>query len=327
MKTEILQPTAANILRCATHLKSGGLVAFPTETVYALGAVATDAEAVKKVYAVKARPTDRPLIVAVAKRSDVYSVAKTVPDKARVLMEKFMPGALTVLLDRADNIPDAVTAGGGSVAVRIPDNEIALKLIGLTGKPVVVPSANTSEKPSPTLAKHVLDDLDGKIAYILDGGQSEIGIESTIVDVRTEPPSVMRVGGVSVADIERAIGAVRVVRENRRDSGKYVPRAEVLFSAYYDGMADNICRRYDELEAKGRQAVILCLDCNADKYGKRRVYTVGADYAAYAHNMFAALRRADDDNIDAVIAEGVKPDGIGLSLISRLVKTSGGIII
>ncbi len=327
MKTEILQPTAANILRCATHLKSGGLVAFPTETVYALGAVATDAEAVKKVYAVKARPTDRPLIVAVAKRSDVYSVAKTVPDKARVLMEKFMPGALTVLLDRADNIPDAVTAGGGSVAVRIPDNEIALKLIGLTGKPVVVPSANTSEKPSPTLAKHVLDDLDGKIAYILDGGQSEIGIESTIVDVRTEPPSVMRVGGVSVADIESAIGAVRVVRENRRDSGKYVPRTEVLFSAYYDGMADNICRRYDELEAKGRQAAILCLDCNADKYGKRRVYTVGADYAAYAHNMFAALRRAGDENIDAVIAEGVKHDGIGLSLISRLVKTSGGIII
>ncbi len=327
MKTEILQPTAANILRCATHLKSGGLVAFPTETVYALGAVATDAEAVKKVYAVKARPTDRPLIVAVAKRSDVYSVAKTVPDKARVLMEKFMPGALTVLLDRADNIPDAVTAGGGSVAVRIPDNEIALKLIGLTGKPVVVPSANTSEKPSPTLAKHVLDDLDGKIAYILDGGQSEIGIESTIVDVRTEPPSVMRVGGVSVADIESAIGAVRVVRENRRDSGKYVPRTEVLFSAYYDGMADNICRRYDELEAKGRQAAILCLDCNADKYGKRRVYTVGADYAAYAHNKLAALRRADDENIDAVIAEGLKPDGIGLSLISRLVKTSGGIII
>ncbi len=327
MNTEILQPTAANILRCAAQLKSGELVAFPTETVYALGAVATDAEAVKKVYAVKERPHDRPLIVAVAKKSDIDAVAKRVPDKARILMEKFMPGALTLLLDRADCIPYEVTAGGESVAVRIPDNEIALKLIALTGKPVVVPSANTSEKPSPTLAEHVKDDLDGKIRYILDGGQSEIGIESTIIDVRTAPPSVVRVGGVSVADIEAAIGEVRVVRERRGDTGKYVPHAEVLFSAYYDGMAANICARYDELIRSGRSVAVLCLDGNAPLYGGRKVYTVGANYTDYAHNLFAALRRADSENVDTVIAEGVKPDGIGLSLISRLIKTSGGNII
>ncbi len=326
-QTQILQPTAGNILRCATALKAGRLVAFPTETVYALGAVATDPDAVKRVYEVKGRPLDKPLIVAVSKKSDISKVAADVPQKAQALIDKFMPGALTLLLDRADCIPDVVTAGGDTVAVRIPKSDVALKLIELTGRPVVVPSANTSDNPSPTLATHVRDDLDGKIDYILDGGASEIGIESTIIDVRTEPPTVYRVGGVSVDDIQAEIGEVKFKRESVAFSASYAPRADVLFSAYYVGMSDNICAHYDALEKSGARPVIVCLDKNADKYGKRKLYKAGGDYGTYAHNLFALLRKADAERYDAVIAEGVKPEGIGKSLISRLIKVSGGNII
>ena len=326
MTTEILQPTDVNIMRCASVLKAGGLVAFPTETVYALGAIATNAAAVEKVFDVKKRAHDKPLIVGVAKKSDIPSVVKSVPKKAAVLMEKFMPGALTLVFDRADVIPDIVTAGTASVAVRIPDNPVAKKLIALTGAPVVVPSANTSDKASPTLAKHVLDDLDGKIQYVLDGGESDIGIESTIVDIRTDPPTVLRAGGVTVKQIEKAIGPVVSRRDDARASA-YTPNAEVLFSAYYDGMARSIRARYDELTSRGGSVVILCLDGHKRAYKDRKVFCVGADYKAYAHNLFAALRRADAEHFDTVIAEGVDPVGIGESLIARLIKLSGGLII
>lgn len=326
MKTEILQPTDSNIQKCAAHLGGGGLVAFPTETVYALGASATNAEAIKRVFAVKKRDSDKPLIVAVAKKSDIALVAKSIPEKAEILIQKFFPGALTLVLDCADCIPKEVTAGTDSIAVRIPDNPVAKRLIELAQTPVVVPSANTADKPSPTLAEHVLEDLDGKIEYILDGGASDIGIESTIVDVRTEPPVVLRVGGITVEQIERAIGKVQTARETIKSSA-YIPNAEILFSAYYDGMTQNIIERYDEFEKKGRTALILCLEGNKSVYGARNTYSVGNDYTEYAHNLFAALRAADRNHYDAVIAEGVNPVGLGESLIARLVKLSGGMII
>ncbi|MCH5350956.1 MAG: threonylcarbamoyl-AMP synthase [Clostridiales bacterium] len=324
MNTQILEPTTVNILRCASRLKTGALVAFPTETVYALGAVATDEQAVKKVYEVKRRPLDKPLIVAVAKKSEIDTVAVNIPDKARLLIDKFMPGALTLLLDRAPCIPDIVTAGSDTVAVRIPDNEIAIKLIELTGKPVVVPSANTADKASSTLAAHVKEDLDGKIEFILDGGQSEIGIESTIIDVRTEPPTVIRGGGTSLAAIEAVIGKMQVKREK---PAVRLPEIEVLFSAYYEGMTGTICAKYDEIKAEGKRPVIMCLDGSKAAFGDRKTITVGKNYEEYAHNLFAALRSAESEHYDAVIAEGVKSEGIGASLIARLIKVSNGQII
>ena len=324
MNTQILEPTALNILRCASRLKSGALVAFPTETVYALGAVATDENAVKKVYEVKGRPTDKPLIVAVAKKSAIDTVAVNIPEKARLLIDKFMPGALTLLLDRAPCIPDIVTAGSDTVAVRIPNNEIALRLIELTGKPVVVTSANTADRASSTLAAHVKEDLDGKIEFILDGGQSEIGIESTIIDVRAEPPTVIRGGGTSIAEIEAVIGKVQVKREK---PALRLPEIEVLFSAYYEGMVGTICSKYDELVSEGKKPVIMCLEDNKNSYGDRKTVSVGSSYEDYAHNLFAVLRNAESERYDAVIAEGVKSDGIGASLIARLIKVSNGQII
>lgn len=327
MTTQILQPTTENLIKCADKLKAGGLVAFPTETVYALGAVATDASAVEKVYAVKSRPRSKPLIVAVSDIAEIDAVAINVPDKARVLMKKFMPGALTLLLDRAKCIPDVVTAGADTVAVRIPDNEIALGLLKMVGKPIVVPSANTSDKPSPTLAEHVMTDLDGKIDYILDGGASEIGIESTIIDTRVDPPVILRGGGVSADRIRAEIGEVEFKREKPEHASGYSPDAEVLFSAYYDGMTSNICARYDALVARGHKTVIICLSGNRDGYGNRNVFVAGNSYEEYAHNLFALLRRADKEHFDTVIAEGVRSEGIGASIINRLVKASGGLII
>ncbi|MDE6401776.1 MAG: threonylcarbamoyl-AMP synthase [Clostridiales bacterium] len=326
-QTKILQPTAENIALCAQALKDGELVAFPTETVYALGAAATDENAVAKVFEVKGRPRDKALIVAVSDKSRIGDVVKSIPQKARALIDKFMPGALTLVMEKADCIPSVTTAGGSSIAVRIPDNPIALKLIELAGCPVVVPSANTSDKASPTLASHVKDDLDGRIEYIIDGGASEIGIESTIVDVRAEPPAVLREGGVTVAQIEETIGGVAFKREPDKLSGGYTPNAEVLFAAYFDGMSQSIISRYDELMRRGAPAVIFCLDGNREKYGARKVYTIGKDYKEYAHNLFAALRRADAERYETVIAEGVNPEGIGKSLIARLIKLSGGMII
>lgn len=324
MNTQILDPSVANILRCATRLKAGELVAFPTETVYALGAVATDENAVKKVYDVKRRPADKPLIVAVSKKSAIDTVAVNIPDKARLLIDKFMPGALTLLLDRAPCIPDAVTAGSNTVAVRIPANDIAIKLIELTGKPVVVPSANTADKASSTLAAHVKEDLDGKIEFILDGGQSEIGIESTIIDVRTEPPIVVRGGGISVAQIEEVIGKVQVRREKPAER---LPDVDVMFSAYYDGMVGTICAKYDAIKAEGKKPVIMCLDNSKALFGERNTISVGTSYEDYAHNLFAVLRKAESLRYDAVIAEGVGSEGIGASLIARLIKISNGQII
>lgn len=327
MQTKVLKPTKANIELCAKSLRCGELVSFPTETVYALGALATDAAAVEKVFRVKNRPHDRALIVAVAEKSDIPSVVKHIPDKAHALIDKFMPGALTLLFDRAECIPGVVTAGGESVAVRIPDNDIALELIRQTNGPVVVPSANTSEKPSPTLAGHVKTDLDGKIKYILDGGASKIGIESTIIDTRSDPPVILRVGGVTKEQIESVIGPVTLARE-RAKTDAFKPSAEVLFSAFYSGMESNIRTRYDEMTERGLSVVIMCLDGNRDKYGARNVFTVGKDYCEYAHNLFATLRRADDEHFDTVIAEGVdNTTGLGLSLVERLIKLSGGMII
>lgn len=326
MITRILKPTQANILYAAAKLKAGGLVAFPTETVYALGAVASNPDAVKRVYEVKGRSFDKPLIVAVAKKEDIYKVAKNVPEKAKALIERFMPGALTLVLEKADCIPDIVTAGGSSVAVRIPDNAVAQKIIELAGGAVVVPSANTSDKPSPTLAVHVKDDLDGKIDPILDGGASAIGIESTVIDVGTSPPTVLRVGGVSAESIREAIGDI-IIKSESESPKLYAPTADVLFSAFYVGMDSTIRNKYDELEGEGKAPVIICLDGQRELYGDRHVYTVGVDYKDYAHNLFAALRRADAESFEVVIASGVEPVGIGASLIAKLCKLSKGQII
>lgn len=333
MKTRILQPTKTNIELCARRLRAGGVVAFPTETVYGLGANAFMPDAVRKIYEVKGRPSDNPLIVHIYEQSQIFELAAFVPPVAETLAKAFMPGALTLVLKKKSVVPDAVTGTLDTVAVRMPSHPVAAALLAACKVPVCAPSANTSTKPSPTLAKHVLADLDGRIEYILDGGACDIGVESTIVDVSGERPRLLRQGGIPAEAFEPYCGKMEIVRSSGvalcpgMKYKHYSPKAEVFLSAYYSHMADGICKKYDELIALGKNPVILCLDGNAQSYGERSSICVGADYSAYAHNLFALLRQCDDERYDSIIAEGVSGAGLGAAIINRLVKASGGQII
>ena len=334
MKTQVLQPTDENLQTCAAHLQSGGVVAFPTETVYGLGADALNGQAVREIYRVKGRPSDNPLIVHVYEMRQIEAVARDISPLARALMAKFMPGALTLVLKKKACVPDCVTGGLDTVGVRMPDHPVCRAFLQACDRPVCAPSANTSTLPSPTKAEHVYRDLRGKIPYILDGGACEIGVESTILDVANDVPRLLRAGGISREELEAVCGC-RI--ETYAPSGvalcpgmkykHYAPRAEVLFSAYYADMHAEICRRYDAFVRAGKRPVILCLHGNIPKYATRSTFDMGEDYRGYAHNLFASLRRADDENFDAVIAEGAPSDGVGEAIINRLVKASAGKII
>lgn len=333
MDTQILQPTIENIKKCAKELVLGEIVAFPTETVYGLGANALNESAVKKIYAAKGRPSDNPLIVHVCCKEQIVEIVKKIPQKAKLLAKEFMPGALTLVFDKKDIIPGIVTGGMDSVAVRMPSHKVALMLIKESGLPICAPSANTSSRPSPTMAKHVLNDLDTKIKYILDGGECSIGIESTVLDVRGDVPKLLRQGGITVEEIEKIIGKVEIVKDSTialcpgMKYKHYAPKAEVLFSAYYEKMDLTICEKYDSLEIQGKSPVIICMSDRSKLYGNRNLMETGSTLEDYAHNLFAFLRLADEKHFDCIIAEGVTGGGLGASIINRLVKSSGGQII
>ncbi len=334
MNTKILQPSDQNIQTCARVIQNGGVVAFPTETVYGLGADARNERAVREIFRVKGRPSDNPLIVHVYDAEQIEEVAQNISPAARKLMAQFMPGALTLVLEKKPNIPLCVTGGLSTVGVRMPSHPVCRSFLQACGVPVCAPSANTSTLPSPTAAAHVLRDLQGKIPYVLDGGNCEIGVESTILDMSGDTPRLLRAGGVSREALEKACGC-RIENAAKSDRAlcpgmkykHYSPRANVLFSAYYSGMAEGIARCYDMLAQEGKRPVILCLDARVPAYGTRNVYAMGKDSGGYAHNLFASLRRADDDGFDTVIAEGVADTGVGEAIINRLVKSSGGQII
>lgn len=198
-------------LRVAARLiREGKLVAFPTETVYGLGADALNEKAARRIFEAKGRPADNPLIVHIAEFSQVYELAREVPEEAKMLAKKFWPGPLTIVLPRREIVPDVTTGGLDTVAIRMPANEIALKLIKLSGRPIAAPSANISGKPSPTTAEHVADDFYGKIECIIDGGETKIGVESTVIDLTEWPPVLLRPGGLPLEEIEKVIGEVRI---------------------------------------------------------------------------------------------------------------------
>ncbi len=333
METKVLKPTVENIRICGEAIRRGELVAFPTETVYGLGADAMQKDAAKNIYAAKGRPSDNPLIVHVDSIGAMSAVVEKIPPVALRLAARFMPGPLTLVMKKKAAVPDEVTGGLDTVAVRIPLSRTALALIRAADSPICAPSANTSGAPSPTTASHVLEDMKGKIPYILDGGACKIGIESTVIDLTRETPRLLRPGGLPVEKIKEVVGEVEVVTNASvalcpgMKYKHYAPKAEVFFSAYYDKMTDTIADWYDKIVSRGGKPVIMCLDENAEKYGKRDVITTGASYDDYAHNLFADLRLADERGYGYIIAEGVPDSGIGNSLINRLIKSSGGRII
>ncbi|MFN8523222.1 MAG: L-threonylcarbamoyladenylate synthase [Chloroflexota bacterium] len=332
-------PDAGAIERAADVLRSGGLVAFPTETVYGLGASAFDDVAVRRVFAAKERAADDPLIVHVADPSEVARVARRVPSTAQVLMESFWPGALTLVLEKLPVIPDSATAGRDSVAVRCPSLPLVHRLIQVAGVPLVAPSANRFTRTSATEAAHVLADLDGRIDLVLDGGPTPIGIESTVVDARQDPPVLLRAGAVTVEALEQDLlesGRPALAFPSTDAAGvapgqmlkHYAPRARL---EYFQGSRDAALQAMDSearalLETGKRVGALLCAeDAGALDRGVALVI-VGktGDLPAIARSLFAALRRLDDAGLDVILVHDFGGDGLGRAIRDRLTRAASG---
>ena len=343
MKAEIAVMTAENIDRKAIArggeiLKNGGLVAFPTETVYGLGGNALDPKASMKIYAAKGRPSDNPLIVHIADIRDLDKIVTEVPEKARVLAEKYWPGPLTMILPKADIVPKETTGGLDSVAVRFPSDRIAQELILAAGGYVAAPSANTSGRPSPTTAGHVAEDLGEAIDMIIDGGQVNIGLESTIVDFTEDIPVVLRPGYISLEMLRETLGDVRMDKGLIKPDSKvhpkapgmkyrhYAPKADLtLVEGETEAVVETINRLAGEKLAEGRKVGIICTDETKDRYPAGMLESIGARarQETVAHNLYAVLRDFDDRGAEYIFSEGFSEDNLGRAIMNRLNKAAG----
>lgn len=323
------------IQAAADMITNGQLVAFPTETVYGLGADATNETAVSQVYAAKGRPSDNPLIVHVADVETVEKYAAIISPAARKLMAKFWPGSLTIIFKlKPDVLSKTVTGGLTTAAFRFPNNQATLKLIKLAGRPIVGPSANTSGKPSPTTAQHVYHDLSGKIAGILDDGPTKVGVESTVLDMSTDTPVILRPGAVTQAQIEAVIGSIDTnhhqVGQNETPKAPgmkykhYAPRAQV----YVVDNAKEWANVVDWVKQHGKQVGVLADDQILESFINLKnvtSYSLGSGIEQASANLFAGLRQFDDqDSIKVIFAQGYENKGLGVAYMNRLNKSAGG---
>lgn len=345
MDTKIVNIDSLNIdedliNEAANIINSGGLVAFPTETVYGLGANGLDENAVKKIYEAKGRPQDNPLILHVSSKEDVKELVTHIPEVGLALMEKFWPGPLTLIFKRSEKVPDIITAGLDSVALRMPDNEIALKLIELSGKPIAAPSANNSGSPSPTNASHVVEDLKGKINMIIDGGNTKVGLESTILDLSGEVPSILRPGGITFEQLKTIIPNVIVdvsemseFQTPKSPGQKYKHYSPIADLIVFEGNVENISkainRKVIELMDNGKKVGIMATEETKEQYPDGYVIVVGSrkKTESIATNLFTAIRFFDKANVDTILAEGVEMDNIGTAIMNRLLKAASGKVI
>lgn len=318
------EPDPEVINRAADVLRGGGLVAFPTETVYGLGADALNPDAVKKIFSAKHRPIDNPMIVHVAALEDLKFLTESISTEAIPLMKQFWPGPLTLIFRKSAQVADAVTGGQETVAVRMPRNIIALALIRALGHPIAAPSANLSGRPSPTTGRHVLHDLEGEIDMILDGGPVEVGVESTVLDLSHHPPTILRPGAVTWEELEPLIGKVVMAVNGKllnRSPGTshrhYSPRARVTLVEIADQKA--IDRLIAHRARKGSKVGILTrqtqsLHSSLDVV----VRPMPQDLKVYAMQMFAVMRELDELGVDEMIVEKVEEEGIGAAIMDRL---------
>ena len=324
--------------RAGSILRSGGLVAFPTETVYGLGADALNPGASKKIYAAKGRPSDNPLIVHIADTQALPLIAKEIPEKAWRAAEAFWPGPLTMILPKTGRVPYETTGGLDTVAIRMPRDEIALALIREGGGYVAAPSANTSGRPSPTTAAHVEEDLGEAVDMILDGGQVEIGLESTIIDFTSEVPTVLRPGYYNLEMLSKVLGEVRMDPGLEKADAAVRPKAPGMKYRHYapkaemvvvEGPLDETARTIRELaekaEALGKKTGILASQENSRYYKSGDVKVAGSlsHEEAIAHNLYEILREFDDDGVDVIYSEAFHTPGIGQAVMNRLLKAAG----
>lgn len=324
----------------AEILKQGGLVAFPTETVYGLGANALDKEAARKIYAAKGRPSDNPLIIHIADMKSLTELVSVVPTVVEKLADKFWPGPLTMILPKSDLVPFATTGGLDTVAIRMPSNRIALELIRQSGLYLAAPSANTSGKPSPTIAEHVEVDLDQKVDMIIDGGPVGIGLESTIIDLTGDIPIILRPGYVTKAMLEEVIGEVRIdaaITNTNRDMNivakapgmkykHYAPKAEMtIFEGDMDLVIDEINARTQINERDNLKIGIIATDETKDRYNYGMVRSIGSrlDSEVIAKRLYALLREFDQLEADFIYSESFTKDNLGQAIMNRLLKAAG----
>ena len=333
LNTKLLPVTPESIAEAGEIIRNGGLVGFPTETVYGLGANALDGNAVRAIFEAKGRPGDNPLITHVSCEAEIAPLIRgDISPAARALMTAYWPGPMTLIFPKSSAIPREVSAGLDTVGIRMPSHPAARALIEAAQRPIAAPSANRSGRPSPTTAQHVLDDMDGRVPLILDGGPCTVGVESTVIDVTGEVPRVLRPGGVTPEMIAAVCGAVEVdgavmrplkEGEQPRSPGMkyrhYAPEGDLtIFEGAPDAVAKAICTRYDAVS--DGNAAILALPGHEALYGARRVFPMGrADSSeSVAAELFALLRKLDDEHVKTIFSEAVDAHGVGLAVMNRL---------
>ena len=341
VKTEVLRinpkrPNESIIARAAKLISSGEIVAFPTETVYGLGGNALYPSAISKIYQMKGRPYDNPLIVHIADMKTLRRLVSEISPRDLRIIKKFWPGPVTLVLKKSKIVPKITTGGLGTIAVRMPRNKIALALIKRSGFPIAAPSANISGRPSPTNASHVKDDLDGKVKMILDGGNTEIGIESTVIDMTLRTPVILRPGGISKESIEDEIGKVHFHDSllGPRTSTKKINKSPGMKYRHYSPNARvvivegsrirakaKIIELTEKLKHEGKKVSIM----TASKSLKPNVDSVlymGNTLDTIARNLFANLRKADSDHIDVIVIQGINYNNTGFAIMNRLKKAA-----
>ncbi len=341
----------------AQILRDGGLVAFPTETVYGLGGNALDEKAAGKIYAAKGRPSDNPLIAHVSCAAEVTPLVKYIPEAGQKLMDAFWPGPLTIIFPKSDIVPYGTTGGLDTVAIRMPVDPVANRLIALAGVPVAAPSANTSGRPSPTTADHVWQDLNGKIEMIIDGGPVGIGVESTIVDVSGDVPAVLRPGAITMEMLKDVLGEVTIdpailgpMAEGVRPKAPgmkykhYAPKADLtlvepanvadarktgeaiaMTQEQVEQMVKTVWKLAKEKLDAGYKVGIICTDESRSHYPQGEVRSIGArkSQESVAHNLYALLREFDDLKVDYIFSESFTQDHLGQAIMNRLSKAAG----
>jgi L-threonylcarbamoyladenylate synthase len=337
-RLRVVDPAAPDpgvIAEAAEVLVAGGLVAFPTETVYGLGADALNAEAVQRIFAVKGRPADNPLIVHVADRAAVEALAVALPKTAHLLMARCWPGPLTLVLPAAPQVPPVTRGGLTTVAIRMPAHPVALALLRAAGCPIAAPSANRSGRPSPTTAQHVLADLGEAVDLVLDGGPTPVGVESTVLDLTTSPPSLLRPGGVAVEILRELLGAVALPAPDAPHLARapgtryrhYAPRARVvLVEAPPERLGAAVADAVRDLWERGLRvgAMVTAEHAAAVPAGAVvRVMGPRDDPATVAARLFAQLRELDAADLDAIVVEAVDERGLGRAVMDRLRRAAG----
>lgn len=328
----------AALRKAGNILRQGGLVAFPTETVYGLGGDALNRDSSRKIYAAKGRPSDNPLIVHICRFEDLYDIVKEVTPQTRAVAKAFWPGPLTLILPKADKVPYETTGGLDTVAVRMPSHKVAQKLIEYGGGYVAAPSANLSGKPSPTIAKYVVQDMEGRIEAIVDGGEVGIGLESTIIDMTVQPPQILRPGYITKEMLEQVLGQVAVDATILRDDTGQAPKAPGMKYRHYapkgeltivagetEAVVDYIRSRTAEDIAAGEKVGIICTDETCHCFQDGAVKTLGTrqDEESIARHLYTILREFDDEQVTRIYSEDFRAEGLGQAIMNRLLKAAG----